>query len=274
MPTAWNFSPAPPAYITNPMVADDLYKQMEAGWAKPVPAVRKFIGPKSVEFTDGTVLDNLDCVIYCTGYHGSTPMLKGEYNPYPVLGKQGNFYRNLFLLHPDEDVRNSLCFIGHGGFPWPGLSMFELQSAAVAQIWLGNAQLPPLKEMKKWHSDLLEYRKNMFAKNTVAESTHYPAMLPTADAINWLDRTTGADLLGRFGWSWKAWKFWWQDRSFYNLCNTGVLSPHMWRLFDTGGRKVWPGARAAIERDNRLVEASAMKRKAYVENLQSLKKID
>lgn len=225
-----------------------------------------------MQFTDGTTLDDIDAVVYCTGYDASVHFLKGDLNPYPVLGAQGNFYRNLFLLHPDPDVRNSIAFIGHGGLPWPGLSLFELQSVAVALIWNGKSQLPSFEEMKQWHAKLLEYRKKLYAKNPY-ESTHYPAMLPTADQLNWLDQTTGADLLGHFGWSWKAWKFWWEDWSFYNLCKSGVLSPALWRLFDTGKRKAWPEAKEQIYKDNELVERQIARQKAYVESLEGKKSV-
>ena len=266
MPKEWNFSPAPPAFITNPMIAsDEFYGALKSGWAKPVPAVKQFTGPKSVEFTDGTSLDDIDAVVYCTGYDASAPFLKGDLNPYPETGKQGNMYRNLFLLHPDKSVRESIVFIGHGGFAWPGLSMFELQSVAVAQIWRGKSKLPPYEEMQQWHRTLLQYRKKLYAKNPY-ESTHYPAILPTAEQIDWIDETTGSDLLGRFGWfSWKAWKWWWQDREFYNLCSSGVLSPAMWRLFDNGKMKAWDGAREQIKADNEAMEKGAARRKAFVE---------
>jgi dimethylaniline monooxygenase (N-oxide forming) len=272
LPAEWNFYPAPPAYITNPLMGDEIYKLMESGWAKPVPAVRKFTGPNSVLLTDGTTLDDIDAVVYCTGYDGSVPFLKGDLNPYPTLGEQGNFYRNLFLLHPDKDIRESLAFIGHGGIVWPGLSLFELQSVAVAQIWKGKSKLPPLEEMKKWKNDLIASRRKMLASSPI-KSTHYPAMLPTSSQLAWIDATTGADLFSHFGWSWKAWKFWWQDREFYNLCNNGIFSPAMWRLFDTGKRKAWPEAREQIYEDNRVAEAGVARRKAYVEALEAKKNV-
>ena len=268
MPKSWNFYPAPPAYVTNPLIGDDIYKQMESGWAKPVPAIKRFTGPKSMEFTDGTTLDDIDAVVYCTGYDASVNFLKGDLNPYRKLGEQGNFYRNLFLLHPDKAIRESLVFIGHGGFAWPGLSLFEMQSGAGAQIWKGKSTLPPLDEMKQWHANLLEYRKNLFASNPY-ESTHYPAMLPTAEQLTWLDRTCGSYLLDRFSWfSWKSWQFWWQDREFYKLCSSGVLSPAMWRLFDNGKMKAWDGARERIKRDNVMCEEGAARRKALVERME------
>lgn len=265
LPAAWNFSPAPPAYITNPMVGDDLYPLMQSGWAEPVAAVEGIIGPKTVKMKDGTVLEDIDAVIYCTGYNASTPFLQGDLNPYPIPGQQGLFYRNIFLLHPDPAVRNSIAFIGHGAIPWPGLSLFELQSAAVAQVWAGKSQLPSYEGMKNWHADLVTYKQKLLG-SIPYESTHYPAVVPTADHIRWLDATAGADVLDHFGWSWKAWKFWWQDRKFYRLCNTGILSSALWRLFVTDKRRAWPGAREQILKDNEAFMNQIETRKKHVVN--------
>ena len=37
----------------------------------------------------------------------------------------------------------------------------------------------------------------------------------------------------------------------YLLMAYGVCTPHLYRYFETGKRKAWPGAREAIERVNR-----------------------
>ena len=268
-PASWGFSPAPPAYITNPLISDDIYSQMESGWAKPVPAVKRITGPKSVEFADGTTLDNIDTIVYCTGYDGKVPFLKGDLDPYPIPGEQGNMYRNMLVLHPDKATRESLALVGHAAFPWPGFGILEMQNIALAQIWKGKSPLPPYEEMKKWHADLLDYRRKLL-KNNKFESTFYPAMLPTADQLHWLDQTTGADLLSHFGWSWKAWKLWWQDRDLYNMCNSGVFSPSMWRFFEGPKRKAWSGARAQIKADNEAMEKGAARRKELVESKKTI----
>lgn len=272
VPASWNFSPAPPAYITNPLIGDDMYSLMESGWAEPVAAVEKFTGPKSVQMKDGTVLEDVDSVIYCTGYDASTPMLKDDLNFYPVAGELGNLYRNIFPLHPDPGVRDNLAFVGHGGVTWPGLSTFELSSAAVAQVWAGKSQLPPFEEMKKWHANLTAYRQKLKASNPY-DSSYYPAIMPTADYMRWLDATAGTDVFSHFGWSWKAWKFWWQDRDFYDLCNNGCLSSALWRLFETGKRKTWSGAREQIAKDVEALKKQIETRKAYLKSIEPKKSV-
>jgi dimethylaniline monooxygenase (N-oxide forming) len=126
--------------------------------------------------------------------------------------------------------------------------------------------------MKKWHSDLLEYRRNLLASSPY-ESTHYPAIVPMADHLRWLDETSGTDVLSRFGWSWKAWSFWWQDRSFYNLCKNGIFSSALWRLFETGKRKAWSGAREQIYKDNEAAKKQVSDRKAFLKSQENKKDI-
>ena len=78
--------------------------------------------------------------------------------------------------------------------------------------------------------------------------------MPFSDHLRWLDETAGTGLFQHFGLSWRAWRFWWSDREFYKLCQTGLLSPAIWRLFDTGRRKPWAGAKGQIKADHEFAE--------------------
>jgi dimethylaniline monooxygenase (N-oxide forming) len=254
------------------MIADEIYPLMESGWAEPVSAIRRFTGPRSVEMVDGRVIEDVDAVIHCTGYTAQVPFLKGDLNPYPVSGQQGNFYRNIFLLHNDPAVRDSIAFVGHGGVTWPGFAAFEMQSMAVSQVWQGKSQLPSYEEQKQWLEKLKKDRVAMLAKSPY-ESTHYPAILPLTDHMRFIEETAGTDVFSHFGWGWKAWKFWWEDRKFYNLCSSGLFSPALWRYFETGKRKAWPGAKEQIYKHNEELKVSIERRKAYMKSLENKKAV-
>jgi dimethylaniline monooxygenase (N-oxide forming) len=68
----------------------------------------------------------------------------------------------------------------------------------------------------------------------------------------WLNATAGTGVIERLeGWGWEAWKFWWKNRTLFKYIMNGPNVPAVYRLFDMGrGRRVWDGARAAIEKIN------------------------
>ncbi|KIX02730.1 uncharacterized protein Z518_08672 [Rhinocladiella mackenziei CBS 650.93] len=267
-PEEWNLSPAPSIATTSPMVADAIYPFLENGFATPISPVKQIVGPKSIQLTDGRVLDDVDTIIYCTGYDFSVPFVPKEYNPYPVVGGPPSLYRNIFPLHPDPAVRNSLAFLGQCGFAFPGFVQFELSAMAVSQIWLGRSQLPSLDKMKHWHRDQLAWRESVLARSKF-DSNFYPVFVPLPDQMRWLDETAGTGIFQHFStFSWKSWRFWWSDPKFYKLCVSGLFSPSIWRLFDMGRRKPWPDAKRQVIEDNEYAT------KRVAERLVAMKKLE
>jgi len=66
---------APSVAVTAPLLADDLYALMKAGFTMPVATVSKITSPKSIEMTDGAVLDDIDAIVYCTRHDAGIPSL-------------------------------------------------------------------------------------------------------------------------------------------------------------------------------------------------------
>ncbi|QDS68781.1 hypothetical protein FKW77_005654 [Venturia effusa] len=252
IPASWGFSPAPSTLVTNPLIADVIYPFLESGFAEPVPQICKIVGPKAVELSNGRVLEDVDAIIYCTGYDFAVPMLSKEFDPYPIVGDVPNLYRGMIPLHPDPSVRDSLAFLGHAAIPFPGLLQFELQGMAVSQLWQGLSKIPPLDEMKRWHEGWIKWRSDIMAKQRM-KSTFYTAMVPFGDHLSWLDKIAGTGIFDNFGWfKIRAWAFWWNDRELYRLCKSGLFTPVIWRLFDLGKRKPleWSKARAMVFSEN------------------------
>ena len=200
------------------------------------------------------------------------------YHPYPN-GPQTNpsLYRNIFPLTDDESVRQSLCFLGKGGFNLPGFVQFELQAMAISQIWQQRFKLPSPPEALKHHQDHTRSRVDKARRYNASESsgTFYPIFVPTSDAFPWLDEVAGTGIFSNLGGAFnglfnrKAWSLWWNDRKLYNMLMTGVFSPVTFRLFDMGRRK--PLDRQLVvrtlERENKLVEEASVKRSAEVKAL-------
>jgi dimethylaniline monooxygenase (N-oxide forming) / hypotaurine monooxygenase len=251
---SWKFFPPPSAAMTAPLIADEIYPLLKSGFAEPVRKVKTIIGPRSVEMLDGRIIDNIDAIIYCTGYDLCVPFLSPEFNPYPVVGEPAQLFHGTFPLHPDPEVRNSLAFLGHGGIAFPGFVQHEVLGMVVSQTWLGRSLLPPYEEMLRWHRDFIKWRTDLIAKQPT-QSTFLVAMQPYSDHLHWMDKQAGIGILEHFGWtSWKAWQFWWQDREFYAKCVKGLWTPAIWRLFETGKRKAWPQAREQIYIDNEIAD--------------------
>lgn len=262
----FNFLESQPSIRTTPPVAaDQIVPLLENGSVTPVRQVKRITGPNSVELVDGTILTDIDTIIYCTGYKFNYPFMPKEWNPYPTDGEPPHLYQNIFPLHSDPEVRNSLAFAGAGASPFPGFCLLEMATQAVAQTWLGKSQLPPLSEMQAWHRANQElYLKNKREMKTNA--TYYPIMLPMNDWLTYLDKTAGTDILPHFSWtSWKSWSFWWTDRELYNAMSYKLLSPALFRYWDTGRRKAWAGARAQCFYDLELSEKRAKERVALKE---------
>lgn len=271
-PASWALSPAPSMETTNPLIADDLYPLMASGFCEPVPAAARVLGPRSVELRGGRVLDGVDAVVYCTGYDLAAPFVEPAHQPYAVPGGPSSLYRGAFPMHPDPAVRGSLAFLGHGFVNLPGYVQLELGAMAVVQVWRGASRLPPLAEMERWHRGWLAWRADLLRRQK-SEATFYVGAMPLADHLRWYDQAAGTEVFSHFGMlSRKAWSFWWSDRALYNQCATGCFSPAVWRLFETGKRKAWDGAREQIFEDD-LAAKRATQRQLEVVRLAENKKI-
>jgi dimethylaniline monooxygenase (N-oxide forming) len=260
VPKSWNFSPAPSFSVTPPLIADELYPLMKSGFAEPVPAVRRVLGPKTVELTDGRILEDIDSIIYCTGYDICVPFLAQEYNPYEVVGDTPKLFHGTFSLHPDIEVRDSIAFIGHGAAHFPGFVLHELNAMAISQTWLGNSPLPSYEKMLQWHKNWIKWINDLLARQKMV-STFYVLFIPLADHLQWLNTQAGTELFEHFSWtSWKSWQFWWNEPKLYKKCKGVLMSPSLWRLFETGKRKSWAKARDQIWYDNQFAEKRLVER--------------
>jgi len=253
------------------MVGDELYQLLLNGYAEPVAEVQRISGPRTIQLKDGRILTDIDAIVYCTGYYFSASVLPEEFNPYPVVGVPSpRLYRNMFLLHDDPAVRNSLVLLGHVAIFIPGFLQHELTTIALSQIWAGKSHLPPLADMQAWTRAHLSHVHTTYHNNTsnIAPNGMFVNM---GDHMRWLDEVAGFGIFDHFGWfKWRAWAFWWRDRELYRVCARGILAPSIWRLFDMGKRKTWSGAREQILKDNRDAAAQAAEGKKKMEKEKAL----
>lgn len=298
IPTRLGLTPAPSMAITTPVMADVLFQHLKSGFAEPVSTVKQIRGPKVVELTDGRILDDVDSIIYCTGYDAcippslipksapsqssapsdtranatSTPV---AYDPYPNgPGTAPSLYMYTFPMTKSRSINNSLAFMSQGATQFPGFIQQELQISAISQIWQGRHHLPAQPEMLEWHTRTTKNFERHGAKYGATKGgTYYPILIPFKELFPWLNRTAGTGVYDYFGgkfnglFNWKCWKLWWQDGEMYDLCTKGICSPTIFRIFDVGGRKAldWEDAKQRLRRDNEVFEKAKKAKKAELD---------
>lgn len=141
-PSRWDGDSPPPGIEWRPIIQEY------------VPSTGRII------FSDGTYLDDIDTVIYCTGYQVSFPF----WNPANNDGRE--------LWDPRE--RKLVKSYWHTFFrDLPTLAIiglprtltfrsFEYQAIALSRLWSGRnrASLPPLSEQEAWESERLAKQKS------------------------------------------------------------------------------------------------------------------
>lgn len=116
------------------------------------PIIKKFHLDGRIEFEDGSILDDIDTVIYCTGYRVSFPFWNIEANGRPLWDYEANklikgYWHTFFQDFPTlgiVGIQRALTF-----------RSFEYQAVALARLFAGrNAlPLPPLEEQQRWEHD-------------------------------------------------------------------------------------------------------------------------
>lgn len=252
---AWRLEPFPSVSLNLPGSWEYAMPFLQDGSLTSVHGIKRYVGPKAIEFNDGTVLDDIDSVIYCTGYKAdwtiapfldtSKPTAHGYDGP-PIY----RMYMNLFPpTYADSCV--ILCYSAFGKSN--GFSFADLTAMAVSNVWRGIEVLPAKAEMTR-HIDA---HQAWVAGRWKMDNAVDTSMVKQYEFQGWLHQAAGTGM-ENLGWGWAGWKFWFKDRKMYSLMNNGVETAHMYRYFETGKRKTWPGAREAIIHMNKLVKSTVL----------------
>lgn len=250
-----------------PFFSDDLAENLRDGITKAVAGVREISGPKSVTLTDGTVLDDIDAIIVCSGYHHDFSLIKGPGNPIDPAKAPDHYERinatnykdphdnfpRLYRGFISEQYPESLACLGHLLIMGSPFAVYDLAAMALSVVWSDQEPTPTKDEMAR---DIDAHYNTVVATLKRGPMPHMGARIFGSATFNWINRVAGTGVTERLGcFSREAWKLWWQDRKFYNLLMDGPISPAVYRLFDTGrGRKPWAGAREQIEKMNESVK--------------------
>ncbi|KAM0495351.1 hypothetical protein ACHAP9_008542 [Verticillium nonalfalfae] len=105
-----------------------------------------------IHLVDGTVLRDIDHVVFATGYFYSSPFLA---NVRPPLGPGGHrvpgLYQHIFDIHSP----NTIAFVGvvNASLTW---LTWEKSAFLIALLWSGKIHLPSKEIQEKWEQDRLE----------------------------------------------------------------------------------------------------------------------
>ena len=119
------------------------------------PVVRNFLPSGRIVFDDGSHLDDVDAVVYCTGYKVSFPFWNEAANGRPLWDYDsehlvGGYWHSFFRDFPT---------LGIVGLPRTlTFRSFEYQAIALARLWAGrNAiPLPDAEEQERWETERVD----------------------------------------------------------------------------------------------------------------------
>ncbi|CAJ0953243.1 unnamed protein product, partial [Mesorhabditis belari] len=209
----------------HPTVCDELPLRLTAGTVVMRPQIKMFT-QTSVIFEDDTEAQNVDEVIFCTGFTYDLKILENG----KTLPVENNHHPGLYLhMFPPELDKNTLCFVGLL-MPWGGLfPAAEMQARLFCAQLAGEVELPPVDQMNRVIAQEIEAAKKRF----VNSQRHNFEV----DYDPYMDR-----LAGMLGCMPKNFKLFLTDFSFFRKVFFGPSIPAIYRIH---GKHAWPGAREA-----------------------------
>ncbi|KAB8234722.1 hypothetical protein ETB97_004051 [Aspergillus alliaceus] len=134
-----------------------------------VSEIVEFLPPtehrRAVRFADGKIENEIDAVVFCTGYLYSFPFLSSLDPPIITDGRRVlNTYQHLFYIQNPTLV---FPVLPQRVIPFP---LSENQAAVFARVWSGRLTLPDATEMKAWEDSTSIEKGN----GTAFHLLHFP----------------------------------------------------------------------------------------------------
>jgi cation diffusion facilitator CzcD-associated flavoprotein CzcO len=177
---------------------------------KYVPQITKFDPTnRRVVFADGSEEQEVDRIIFCTGYLYSMPFLS-TLSPNPISdgSRVEHTYQHLFYA-PNPTL--SFLTLPQKVIPFP---LAEAQAAIVARVWSGRSSLPTYEDMVGWEKSVIAERgsKGEFHTLKFPKDAEYINMLydwaVSVDSRAALEN----DGKGKLPKRWGEWEFWARER--------------------------------------------------------------
>ncbi|XP_063283419.1 dimethylaniline monooxygenase [N-oxide-forming] 2-like [Pelobates fuscus] len=124
-----------------PILNDELPSRITCGFVLVKPQVTQFT-ENGVKFDDGTIEENIDVVIFATGYAFSFPFL--DESVLKVEDKKVYLYRNIFPVGLEKPTFGVIGLIQPLG---PIMAAAEVQARWVTRVFKGLCKFPSLEEV-------------------------------------------------------------------------------------------------------------------------------
>ncbi|XP_032429033.1 dimethylaniline monooxygenase [N-oxide-forming] 5-like [Xiphophorus hellerii] len=220
----YSLKPKHRLFSQHPTVNDDLPNRILSGTVQVKPNILRFHG-SSVEFDDGSVVDDVDLVVFATGYKFSFPFLAS--NVVPVTDNQTSLYK--YVFPPDLD-RPTLAIIGLVQPLGAIMPISEMQARWATRVFKGCIKLPSLPNMQRD----IQCKQEAMAKRYVSSQRHTIQV----DYLDYMDEI--ADLVGVRP---RVSRLLLTDPKLGLNVLFGPCTPYQYRLRGPGK---WAGARKAI----------------------------
>ncbi|XP_037626548.1 flavin-containing monooxygenase 5-like [Sebastes umbrosus] len=158
----YNLKPKHRLFSQHPTANDELPNRILSGTVQVKPNIRRFQG-SSVEFADGTVVEDVDLVVFATGYRFSFPFLAS--NVVPVSENKASLYKYVF---PPELDRPTLVIIGLVQPLGAIMPISEMQARWATRVFKGSTKLPAVASMLKD----VQCKQETMAKRYVTSQRH------------------------------------------------------------------------------------------------------
>ncbi|KAL4804881.1 hypothetical protein BDV18DRAFT_22400 [Aspergillus unguis] len=134
-------------YLSPPETTDKAY----------YPEILEFLSPatheRAVKFADGRIEENIDAIVFCTGFFYSFPFLSSLNPPVITHGRRvQNTYQHLFYINDPTLV---FPVLPQRIIPFP---LSENQAAVFSRVWSGRLSLASKAEMMSWESSAVSQK--------------------------------------------------------------------------------------------------------------------
>ncbi|XP_054458149.1 flavin-containing monooxygenase 5-like [Anoplopoma fimbria] len=158
----YNLKPKHRLFSQHPTANDELPNRILSGTVQVKPNIRRFQG-SSVEFDDGSVVEDVDLVVFATGYRFSFPFLASHV--VSVTENKASLYKFVF---PPELERPTLAIIGLVQPLGAIMPISEMQARWATRVFKGSIKLPSVASMLKD----VQCKQETMAKRYVSSQRH------------------------------------------------------------------------------------------------------